>query len=183
MSKIQRLDDLLEGEGFSLAILYHQRGALEHTLFGPFRRLVLGCINADFCVQWLIFQHFSNSTLFPSHHSRFLWFFKPSHRFSANFRIFCGFSKKTAEFWKCHQNSTDFSRNFAEFCKFATDDAKIAGFQRNMIKFVENLLKICRKFAAKFLKISEKMYALNRSGGDISRRVSWTYRKTFFSSD
>ena len=28
---------------------YHQRGPLEHTCFGPFRRLVLGCIEAQFC--------------------------------------------------------------------------------------------------------------------------------------
>ena len=81
MSKIQRLDDLLEGEGFSLAILYHQRGPSEHTLFGPFLSLVVGmewigrdtgngmewipdCINADFCDQGRIFQHFSSSTFF-----------------------------------------------------------------------------------------------------------------------
>ena len=29
-----------------------------------FRRLVLSCINADFCVQGRIFQHFSSSTFF-----------------------------------------------------------------------------------------------------------------------
>ena len=57
MSKIQRLDDLLEGEGFSLAILYHQRGPSEHTLFGPFPKFGLGCINADFYDQGRIFQH------------------------------------------------------------------------------------------------------------------------------
>ena len=37
--------------------------------------LVLGCINADFCVQGRIFQRFSRSTYFPSHHSRLLRFF------------------------------------------------------------------------------------------------------------
>ena len=31
------------------ALWYHQRGPLEHTLFGPFRRLVLSCIEAKFC--------------------------------------------------------------------------------------------------------------------------------------
>ena len=45
---------------------YHQRGSLEHTLFGPFPRLVLVCINADFCDQGSIFQHFSSSTFFSS---------------------------------------------------------------------------------------------------------------------
>ena len=51
---------------------YNQRGPLEYPFFRPFLRLVLSCINADFCVQGRIFQHFSSSTFFPLHHSRFL---------------------------------------------------------------------------------------------------------------
>ena len=47
---------------------YHQRGPLEHTFFGPFRRLILGCIEATFCKQIVL----TRSTLFPLHHSRFL---------------------------------------------------------------------------------------------------------------
>ena len=34
------------------------------TIFDNFRRLVLGCIEADFCEQWRIFSHFSRSTRF-----------------------------------------------------------------------------------------------------------------------
>ena len=55
---------------------YNQRGPLETPFFRHFLRLVLSCINADFCVQGRIFQHFSSSTFFPLHRSRFLWFFK-----------------------------------------------------------------------------------------------------------
>ena len=36
--------------------------------------LVLGCIAAEFCVQGRVLKHFSNSTCFPLHHSRFLRF-------------------------------------------------------------------------------------------------------------
>ena len=43
--------------------------------FRPFPRLVNGCINADFCVQGVIFQRFSSFTFFPLHQSRILWFF------------------------------------------------------------------------------------------------------------
>ena len=49
-----------------------QRVSLEHTLSGPFPGLVLVCINADFCDQGRILQHFSTSLCFPLHHSRFL---------------------------------------------------------------------------------------------------------------
>ena len=44
-----------------------------------FRRLVLGCINADFCVQILILQRFSRSTRLPhlrtARNSKFLQIF------------------------------------------------------------------------------------------------------------
>ena len=34
------------------------------AVFEPFPRIVLSCINADFCVQRLIFQSFFSSTFF-----------------------------------------------------------------------------------------------------------------------
>ena len=64
---------------------YNQRGPLETPFFRHFLRLVLSCINADFCVQGRIFQHFSSSTFFPLHHSRFLWFFRTFALFLAKF--------------------------------------------------------------------------------------------------
>ena len=64
---------------------YHQRGPLEQTLFGPFPKLVLICINADFDDQGRIFQHFSSSTFFPLHHSRFLRFFRTFAPFFGKF--------------------------------------------------------------------------------------------------
>ena len=128
---------------------YNQRGALEHTLFGPFRRLVLGCINADFCVQGLIFQHFSSSTFFPLHHSRFLWFFKPSHHFLQNLANFCGFSQKRADFANFLQILTDFFRNFAQFLQFCNEWCQDC-------YLLENSEKICRKFAEILLQIFRK---------------------------
>ena len=61
---------------------------LDYPFFRPFPRLVLGCINADFCDQGRIIQRLSSSTFFSSvcaliikfnsslHHSRFLIFFE-----------------------------------------------------------------------------------------------------------
>ena len=40
--------------------------------FSNFQRLVNGCINADFCVQGVIFQRFSSFTFFPLHRSDLL---------------------------------------------------------------------------------------------------------------
>ena len=73
-----------------------------------FRGLVLGCINADFCVQILIFQRFSRSTRIPLHHSRFFRFFGISGRFSPKFSII-------PQIFTAERRFVRFSRNFHGF--------------------------------------------------------------------
>ena len=60
------------------------RGNLVDLFFGfsNFQRLVNGCINADFCVQGVIFQRFSSFTFFPLCTSpEFSEFSNPLHQF------------------------------------------------------------------------------------------------------
>ena len=79
-----------------------------------FRGLVLGCINADFCVQILIFQRFSRSTRIPLHHSRFFRFFEISGWFSPKFsfilQIFTGESRFVRFYRKFHGFLSEFRR-------------------------------------------------------------------------
>ena len=96
---------------------YHQRVSLEHTLFGPFPRLVLVCINADFCDQGRIFPHFSSSTLFS---------FAP-FQISVIFQAFAPFFAKFAEFFVDFQRRQQilqifvkFQQIFPEFCRIST---------------------------------------------------------------
>ena len=129
---------------------YHQRGSLEHTLFGPFPRLVLVCINADFCDQGRIFQHFSSSTFFSFAPFQISVIFQAFAQFFATiWRIFCGFSKETADFANFRQISTDFSGILQNFNNFAKNDAKIAIFQRNLRKFAEKCAFSLSKTAKK----------------------------------
>ena len=129
----------------------HQRGPLEHTLFGLFPRLFLGCINADFCVQGRIFQHFSSSTFFPLHHSRFLWFFKPSHHFLQKIvDHFLQIFKEDSRFYRFSLNFNGILPEFRRISKkIAKSDAKIATFQKNLRKNAENLLQISWKICLK----------------------------------
>ena len=81
-----------------------------------FRRLVLSCINADFCVQILILQRFSKSTrlshLCTARNS------KSSQIFVKLFHIFAEISAKIAIFQQFSSNfasiSMKFSQNFDE---------------------------------------------------------------------
>ena len=72
-------------------------GGYRLLVSADFGGLVLGCINADFCVQILIFSGFSRSTrlshLRTAPHSKFADFFIFSQRFeiSANFPDFESF--------------------------------------------------------------------------------------------
>ena len=83
----------------------HQRGSLGHTLFGPFPRLVLVCINADFCDQGRIFPHFSSSTLFS---------FAP-FQISVIFQAFAPFFAKFAEFFVDFQRRQQILQIFVKF--------------------------------------------------------------------
>ena len=70
-----------------------------------FRRLVLGCINTDFCVQILIFQHFSRSIESSS------WILLNLQKSLWNFK-FCKFLRKSATFCKNPGNSMKFCKQF-----------------------------------------------------------------------
>ena len=97
------------------------------------------------------FKLFSSSTFFPLHHSRFLWFFKPSHHFSANFRNFLRIFEKDSRFLKF---SSNFNRFFREFRRIFASLQQIMPRVLDFREIWSDLLKVCRKFAAKFLKIS-----------------------------
>ena len=81
-----------------------------------FRRLVLSCINADFCVQGLILQRFSKSTRLP--HLCTARNSKPSQIFIKLFNMFAEISAKIAIFQQFSSNfasiSMKFSQNFDE---------------------------------------------------------------------
>ena len=131
---------------------YHQRGSLEHTLFGPFPRLVLVCINADFYDQGRIFPHFSSSTLLSFAPFQISMIFQAFAPFFANLPKCFWIFKRDSRFCKFSSNFNRFFRNFAEFQHFAKNSAKIAMFQRNLRKFAE----ISENFAAKLLKFCQK---------------------------
>ena len=119
---------------------YNQRGPLESPFFRHFLRLVLSCINADFCVQGRIFQHFSSSTFFPLHHSRFLRFFRTFAPLLQNVMgfllIFRGGRRFCIFFVKFEWIFIGISQNFNDFGK---SDVKIFIFQRNLRIFAEIL--------------------------------------------
>ena len=94
---------------------YHQRGPLEHTLFGLFPRLFLGCINADSASKAAFFSIFQALHIFFCTIPDFCDFASLRTTFCKILLIFCGFSKKTADFTDFHRISTDCCRNFAEF--------------------------------------------------------------------
>ena len=86
-----------------------------------FRRLVLSCINADFCVQGLILQRFSKSTRLP--HLCTARNSKSSQIFVKLFHIFAEISAKITIFLQISSNfaqiSMKISQNFDEkFQKF-----------------------------------------------------------------
>ena len=157
MRIVAKSDWVLQG------LWYNQRGPLEYPFFRPFPRLVLGCMNADFCVQGRIFQRFSSSTCFPLHHSRFLWFFRAFAPFLAKIRYdFCWFCQETADFAIFRQNLADFFRNFAEFQWFRREwcqDSQIS----------EKSDKLIRKFAEFWCKIAENLPEKNGS----SKSLRW----------
>ena len=137
---------------------YHHRSPLEHTLFGPFPRLVLVCINADFYEQGRIFQHFSSSTFFPLHHSRFLWFF----------RTFAPFLQNFTQFLLTFTGGSRFCSFSSKFSGFLSEFRRISMiFERVMSKFSyfkeiwENLLNFAKFWRKIAENLSEKMYALN----------------------
>ena len=81
-----------------------------------FRRLVLSCINADFCVQGVILQRFSKSTRLP--HLCTARSSKSSQIFVKLFHIFAEISAKIAIFQQFSSNfaptSMKFFQNFDE---------------------------------------------------------------------
>ena len=142
---------------------YHQRGSLEHTLFGPFPRLVLVCINADFCDQGRIFPHFSSSTFFS---------FAP-FQISVIFQAFAPFFAKFAEFFVDFQRRQQILQIFVKFQQIFPEFCRISTFCKKQCQdcyVSEKSEKICRNFAKFRCKIaeilSEKMYALNVFDGD-----------------
>ena len=79
-----------------------------------FRRLVLSCINADFCVQILILQRFSKSTRLP--HLCTARSSKSSQIFVKLFHIFAEISAKIAIFQQFSSNFAPISmKNFQNF--------------------------------------------------------------------
>ena len=84
-----------------------------------FRRLVLVSIEADFCIQTLIFQHFSRSTRFailctaPNQINSEIFFniFCGFVIFCKILRTFCKFLLEFVDF------RVDFYRNFTKFCR------------------------------------------------------------------
>ena len=79
-----------------------------------FRRLVLSCINADFCVQILILQRFSRSTRFS--HLCTARNSKSSQIFVKLFHIFAEIYVKIAIFSAIFiEFCTNFNENFSEF--------------------------------------------------------------------
>ena len=79
-----------------------------------FRRLVLSCINADFCVQGLILQRFSKSTRLP--HLCTARSSKSSQIFVKLFHIFAEISAKIAIFQQFSSNFAPISmKNFQNF--------------------------------------------------------------------
>ena len=118
-----------------------------------FTRLVLGCINADFCVQGRIFQRFSSSTFFPLHHSRFLWFFRTFAPFFTEFdAIFAEFQERQQILQIFVKFSPNFFRVSQNFSDFDRSDVKMMIFHGNLRKITE----IIENFVAKILKICLK---------------------------
>ena len=79
-----------------------------------FRRLVLSCINADFCVQILILQRFSRSTRFS--HLCTARNSKSSQIFVKLFHMFAGIYAKIAIFKTIFiEFCTNFDEKFSEF--------------------------------------------------------------------
>ena len=130
----------------------HQRGSLEHTLFGPFPRLVLVCINADFCDQGRIFRIFQDLHFFSFAPFQISVIFQAFAPFFAKFAEFLWMFKGDSRFCKFSSNFNRFSRNFAEFQHFAKKKCQVAMFQRNLRKFAE----ISQNIAAKLLKVCQK---------------------------
>lgn len=103
---------------------YNQRGPLDYAFFRPFPRLVLNCINADFCDQDRIFQRFSSSTLFRIFPD-FCDCSRPLRKFFssiyATFVEFQGrqqiFQKKVVKFHKNFPNFTAFQWFWEEWCQ------------------------------------------------------------------
>ena len=117
-----------------------------------FRRLVLGCIEADFCNQILIFQDFSRSTrltfLCTAPDSKIAYFCLQNFaNFVGNFEICYKIRLKSSKI--CYF-SPRFSRNFAGISQnvsnFDVFDIAIFKIPEN----VEKIPKFCRKILQKF---------------------------------
>ena len=97
-------------------------------------RLVLGCIDADFCVQILIFQHFSRSTRFT--------YFCTARISKFRQKIVTDFRN---EFLK---NSFNFRKNFGKIVIFLLnpDDffSEFHVHDEKMLKFVEMQIKFAK---------------------------------------
>ena len=115
--------------------------------------LVLGCINADFCVQGRIFQRFSSSTFFPLHHSKFLWFFRTFAPFFTEFdAIFAEFQERQQILQIFVKISPNFFRISQNFNDFDRSDVKMTIFHKNL----RNIAEIIRNFLAEIVKICPK---------------------------
>ena len=133
--------------------VYHQRGPLEHTFFGPFPRLVLGCINADFYDQGRIFHHFSSSTCFSFAPFQISVIFQAFAQFFAKFGEFLRIFTEESRFFKF---SSNFNGSFPEFRTISTILQWVMPRLLSFRKVWENLHKIRRNFAANFPKICLK---------------------------
>ena len=86
----------------------------EYQIIANFSELVLLCIEADFCTQIRIFQHFSRSTRFSHFCTAFICKIRFKHRskFCKNCRFFRNFSLFLL---KINVFRADFDENFSEF--------------------------------------------------------------------
>ena len=122
-----------------------------------FGRLVLSCIDADFCVQIRIFQHFSRSTRFIHLRTastlkicRFLQF---SVKFRLIFQIFANVAEIAAKNvifrWNFRRILPEFHRISAILIKQTILFSFQMNFEKNAATFAENLLFLAGRQSAK----------------------------------
>ena len=91
--------------------LFNGKGE-RHITLRVFFRLVLVCIETNFCIQVRIFQHFSKSTRRSSSREQIL---QISAKKLENFAKFLTFFRKFCKILQNFQKSAKFWQNFAEF--------------------------------------------------------------------
>jgi len=115
-----------------------------------FGGLVLGCINADFCVQILILQHFSKSTRLSKRISDVCNFSMPSHRFKNCFFFYFSFF-----FFFRFLFLFFFFKNCTHFIVVKLQWSKISLFRPNIHRFLSEFSEI-KKISKILLRVTRK---------------------------